>query len=163
MKAGLVSAIVIAALLAGSMLWWSSRPSDDRASDSRARVEPLPSRSSLDLAEAEAGSEKSTRSELPSAGTDARQLGDTPSAPSVVTPVAGIVSIHESRQETEEAGSQTFELKYAWMSGEDRREALEALRVLLNGGAGSGQPALSVERSLEIKREIEWLTQHESP
>lgn len=169
MKTGLVPAIAVAALLLGSLIWWKARPSEAPTPGSHPQVEPAPPRSSVQLSEDEAGPEDTTRSEPARAAIASRVLEGGLAAPGGATPGAVIASINQERQETkwnDEVGSLVFERKYAWMTGEDRREALESLRVLLDGSAGSGlgkEPALPEERSLEIKREIEWLTEHEAP
>ncbi len=167
MKTRLVPAIAVAALLLGFLLWWKTRPSEAPTSGSHSQVEPAPPRSSVHLSEA--GPVETTRSEPARAAIAAPVLEGELAAPGSATPGAAIAPINQAGQETksnDEVGSLVFERKYGWMTGEDRREALESLRVLLDGGAGGGRgqaPALPEERCLEIKREIEWLTAHESP
>lgn len=169
MKTGLVPAIAVAALLLGSLIWWTARPSEAPTPGSHPRVEPAPSRASVHLSDDEAGPNETTRSEPTRSAIASRVLEGGVAAPGGATPGAVIASITQAGRETksdDEVGSLVFERKYAWMTGEDRREALESLRVLLDGSAGNGlrkEPPLPEERSLEIKREIEWLTEHEAP
>jgi hypothetical protein len=65
---------------------------------------------------------------------------------------------------TDEPGDEVFEGRYAEVGTDARRAALESLRAQLEQGgeAGKGQP-LTEKEILAIKREIEWLTGHESP
>ncbi len=169
MKTGLVPSIAAAALLLGSLLWWKGRPSEAPTPRPHSQVEPATSRSSVDLSEDDAGPQVMTRSEPARAAIASPVREGELDAPGGATPGAAIAPIHQERDETksdDELGSLVFERKYAWMTAEDRREALESLRVLLDASARSGLgkgPALPEERSLEIKREIEWLTVHEAP
>jgi hypothetical protein len=65
---------------------------------------------------------------------------------------------------TDEPGDEVFEGRYAEVGTDARRAALESLRAQLEQGgeAGKRQP-LTEKEILAIKREIEWLTGHESP
>jgi hypothetical protein len=169
MKRRLVPSIALAALLLGSLILWNVRSSEGPTPDTHPQLKSAPSGSSVHLSEENAGPEVTTRSEPARATIAPPVLKSELAVPGRATPGAAIASIHQERDETKsnaEPGSLDFERKYAWMNAEDRREALESLRVLLDGGARSGPgngPALPEERSLEIKREIEWLTQHEAP
>lgn len=92
-----------------------------------------------------------------------------PTAPSGAALPAILPSIQEEaqdRKQDDEVGDAVFARKYARMNAEARQEALESLRALLEGGAG-GRPGddqdLTEERTLELKREVEWLVNHGSP
>jgi hypothetical protein len=175
MKSGVVPAIAVAAVLLGSLVWWKVQPTQAPTADSPLPSVSAPSGSEVDLSAVEAVSAETTGSKGARAAVASIELQGERTAPNDAGPIASAASIHQGRGDVaivqapsepksdDEAENRVFEQKYAWMNSKDRRDALESLRKLLDGSAGSGlgkEPPPTAERSLEIKREIEWLATH---
>lgn len=175
MKTGLISAIAVAVLLLGSLIYWKTRPPEGATPGFHDQTSPSAPGSSVELSAGPSGPDGSAAS--PNDPETARSAAapvqiappvlDDDLASSSEIPADEITPIvPTSIDEVQRVGAEVFEKRYEGVSADDRRAAQESLRVLLyssqEGELGKGQ-GLTDEQILDFKREIEWLTLHESP
>lgn len=153
MKIGLVSAIVVAALLLGSLFYWETRAPVAATPGLPPQTESAAPESPVVLSKEPAGPAETDRAAAaPPEIASPALAGDlaSPGSP----PVTAVTT---SMNEIPSGGSEVFQDKYAEKDAQARRQALESLRSQLDG---KDAKALTDQQIQETKLEIEWLMQH---